>query len=78
MGTPLGEPALDAQSGVWHRELTRGLAVVNPGATAQSFVLPHATQWHDLYGGAALAGAIQLPPASGVVLLRAERTPRER
>ena len=72
VGEPDGEPRKDDNTGVWTRAYSRGLALVNPSNTgAQIAALPAADDWQDLYG-AAKYGEVTLPPASGLVLLKAD------
>ena len=72
-----GEQAAESAGVVWHREYSSGIALVNPGATVQTFALPlppAAGQqvWKDLYGHVlADQNSVSLPPASGLVLVRA-------
>jgi len=73
VGSALEEAAVNAQSGVWHRAYTGGLALVNPTAQSQSYALPAGCDWSDLYGGDVPPGALELAPASGLVLTRSHR-----
>ena len=72
VGFPLGEPAIDANTGVWSREYSNGVALVNPNNMSQTALLPHdaGADWHDLYGNRQGGGAVTLEAASGLVLLK--------
>ena len=69
VGHPLGEPAKDTGTGVWARAYSGGLALVNPSNDAAQSVLLPSGSWKDLYGGP-VASPVQLPMASGLVLLQ--------
>ena len=81
VGAPMGEPEKDPGAGVWLREYSAGIAIVNPGATVQAVGLPPKwanCSWVDLYGQPVTdAGHVPLQPASGLVLLRACRSPTQ-
>ena len=66
VGVPLGEPS--NATGFWVRSYTRGLALVNAAATAAAYTLPPGT-WSDVDGGAVPGPAVELGPASGLVLV---------
>ena len=67
VGSPVGEPS--NSSGVWVRNYTNGLALVNAdAATNRSATLPPGA-YVDLYGAAA-SSPVSLAPASGLVLLK--------
>jgi hypothetical protein len=70
VGQPAEEPSKNASTGVWSRRYSHALAIVNPMPSAQPFHLP-AGAWRTLYGDDVPAAqpSVQLPPASGLVLL---------
>eukprot|EP00935_MAST-01C_sp_MAST-1C-sp1_P001871 g1871.t1 len=72
VGHPLSEPVKDASTGVWTRGYSGGITIVNPGAEPRTVALPEPqARWTELDGTAvANTGAVPLPPASGLVLLR--------
>ena len=70
VGHPVGEPMLNAESGVWSRAYSKGLALVNPTAKRATFTAAAGTKCNDLYGKER-GSAMQLKPGSGLVLLRA-------
>jgi hypothetical protein len=70
-------PHIDIDIGSdWHRianlPVSAGITIVNPENSSRTFALPKGRlgKWLDVYGGAvADPNAVQLPPASGLVLL---------
>lgn len=65
------EPFNDLASGVWSRQYSGGIAIVNPEATAQRFTLPSPpSNYVDLYGNPVTANPLTIPPATGLVLLQ--------
>jgi len=71
VGTPVGEPVKCRSTGVWSREYSGGLALVNPEARQRVVNLPAGVQWMDVYGErVAKPEAVVLEPASGLVLLK--------
>ena len=71
VGHPLSEPVRTGSTGVWSRNYSGGIALVNPEPVERKFVLPQVQNaWRDLYGGTVQAGrSVRLPAASGLVLL---------
>ena len=72
VGRPLEEPAMASASGVWSRRYSGGLTIVNPSNTTQEMVLPPGS-WLDLYDQPIGTDTVQLPAASGLVLLSTAR-----
>lgn len=73
MGHPIWgvEPSKDPTTGVWTREYSAALALVNPTASPQTVTLPGRYQWSTLYGEKVSGGGgVRLQPASGLVLLK--------
>ncbi|WP_432838671.1 IPT/TIG domain-containing protein [Dactylosporangium sp. CA-092794] len=69
VGAPTGD--LFADQGVYRRDFTTGLALVNPSSAGSRTVqLPANHAWRDLYGGT-VAGTVTLPAAAGLVLVAA-------
>lgn len=71
VGHPLGEPSVNSTNGVWTRAFSKSLALVNPSTNSSAVVsLPSSTGWEDLYGEK-VTDSVEIPSASGLVLLRA-------
>jgi hypothetical protein len=67
VGTPTGDYYLN--QGVYRRDFSTGLALVNPSSTAAYTVtLPTGWSWRDLYGNTQ-SPTVTLGPASDMVLV---------
>ena len=80
VGTATGPAARDASTGVWSRRFHGGLVLVNPATPpATPVTVPlNSNEWRytDVYGKA-VSGAVELAPASAVILLRTPKGPGE-
>ena len=70
VGHPSAEPTKNATTGVWRRDYSSGLALVNPTNVSRLTELPSNHSWADVYGKLVRGGVVVLPPASGMVLLK--------
>ena len=68
VGRPTAEPTKDAATGVWSRDYSSALALVNPTAAALTVKLSAAHGWSDLYGKT-VNSPVTLQPG-GLVLLK--------
>jgi len=73
VGHALSEPLLDASSGIWARNYSAALVLLNPavsGSPPQSYALPAGYAYTDLWGGSVPAGPLAINATRGAVLLR--------
>jgi hypothetical protein len=70
VGHPTAEPAKDPGSGVWSREYSGAIALVNPANVSRTVALSSDCNWADLYGKPVHDGGVVLPAASGRILLK--------
>jgi hypothetical protein len=70
IGAPAGEPQAIAGTKAWKREYAHGLAVVNPSKTRSATLDLGMSPYTDLQGKT-VRGTISIPPATGMVLLKA-------
>ncbi|GAC1510594.1 MAG: hypothetical protein NVS2B16_10860 [Chloroflexota bacterium] len=73
---PIGGPTdtFYAKQGVYMRDYSNGLAVVNPSTNAAVTITLPAGRYQDLYGGA-VGGSISMPAHSGMVVLASATSP---
>lgn len=74
VGHALSEPILDAGSGIWARNFSGALVLLNPavtGSAAASYELPQGYAYTDLWGASVPAGPLIINATRGAVLLRA-------
>ena len=69
VGRPVAPPHTQAD-GMWLREYTKSLVVVNPQHAHASTVLSAKWRYSDLNGSRVAAGELRLAPVSARVLLR--------
>ena len=74
VGRPVAPPHAQ-DDGLWLREYTKSMVVVNPQPAAQaSVVLSAKWRYSDLNGSRVAAGELRLAPVSARVLLRRSQT----
>jgi hypothetical protein len=75
VGAALGDPVVDATTGVWRREFSGATVFANPASLAGSAAVPQPVElresYRDLYGNLFPKGTYLLNATSGWVLLRA-------
>ncbi len=70
VGHPSAEPAKDNRTGVWSRNYSKALCLVNPANSSRRVPLPADHSYMTLYGEPVPGSAVTLDAASGLVLLR--------
>ena len=70
VGHPSAEPTKDNRTGVWSRNYSKALCLVNPANSSRRAPLPAHQRYMTLYGEPVPGGAVTLDAASGLVLLR--------
>jgi hypothetical protein len=69
VGHPVGEPVEDATTGMWARQYSNALALVNPSSASVSAKLPPGC-WVSLYGDKLDGPDVAVAAAHGLVLQR--------
>jgi Hypothetical glycosyl hydrolase family 15 len=68
IGRPLGE--MQERGGVYFRRFERALALLNPSSRASARFDLGQEGWRDRVSGQVMSGAVDLPPASAMVLIK--------